>query len=411
MYFPTFTSSSLCDDVLLTYVSFLMSVCVYKALRKRGFILAEYVTWRMDSSTTIFTDEQGAMFPARLELFPMTVAIHYLDRYGVPAVVHWMASDIVRLKDEAGAWNLRSLQNNGQHQYLSVRGHQEQEALKKQYRSYRFVGGTYYRLFGSTRSRLLWFLGVILALLMAAYFWWIPAIADRYARNVPVSYEKEIGAQLFENLKGTWDIDKERTRLMQEYYNELGYDKVYNTRVTVVRSPEKNAFAMPGGYIVVYSGILEEMPSADALSALLAHESAHILYRHTLRNIMQTMGRSMFLTLLTGNGSGVASTILSRADELKGLEYSRELETEADNEGLSMMDKRNINPEGMYQLMDYLREETAGKEPAAFMSTHPVFEKRMENIRAKISGDKKANNKDVKLENLFALLKNPAAGW
>ena len=266
----------------------------------------------------------------------------------------------------------------------------------------------------SAKVKILLFFGTILGILIAAYVWWVPALAEKFAGRLPVSYEQSVGQQLYDQMRKTWDVDEERTRLLQLFYDDLNYDRAYNTKVTVVKSPEKNAFALPGGFIVVYTGILEDMPSAEALAALLAHETAHITQRHTLRNIMRSMGRGMLIALVTGNGDGVAGAILSRANELKGLEYSRELETEADNQGLAFMKKRKINPSGMKVLMEFLAEETAGSEPAAFMSTHPLFDTRIANIDAQLKNISE-ETKDARLNEFFKIIKAgeaaPSGDW
>ena len=92
----------------------------------------------------------------------------------------------------------------------------------------------------------------------------------------------------------------------------------------------------------------------------------------------------MFLLLLVGNDSGIISYLANNADALKGLEYSRALETEADDNGMRLMANSGLNTQGMMQLMELLQKETVGKEPAAFMSTHPVFKDRIENIQKQL---------------------------
>lgn len=263
--------------------------------------------------------------------------------------------------------------------------------------------------FFNPRNRVLLFLAFVFFALIAVYLWVVPAIAERMVSAVPVSYEKEIGARLYASMAPQLKADREKTRLMKEFYDRLRFDSVYRAKVTVVDSPEKNAFAMPGGYIVVYSGILEGMRSWESLAALLAHETAHITHRHTLRTLMRGMGRTVMLSILTG-GDGIMAAVLGRADELKGLQYSRALETEADNEGIALLKQRNINPDGMLKLMDYLRTESEGVEPVSFLSTHPVFETRMANIRKQMKGGVESGEAP-ELERLFAALKGGGHSW
>ena len=77
-------------------------------------------------------------------------------------------------------------------------------------------------------------------------------------------------------------IDKERTKLLQEFARSMQLSNNYPIKLTVVKNKEVNAYAIPGGNIVVYSGILKAMRSPDELAALLGHETAHINERHSL---------------------------------------------------------------------------------------------------------------------------------
>jgi predicted Zn-dependent protease len=93
----------------------------------------------------------------------------------------------------------------------------------------------------------------------------------------------------------------------------------------------------------------------------------------------------MFLSLITSSESGVTSTIVDNADDLKGLEYSRALETEADNSGMRLMIDNSIDPAGMLRLMEMLQKDTGPDEPNSFMSTHPIFAERIKNIKDQIA--------------------------
>src|SRR5205823_5662759 len=134
---------------------------------------------------------------------------------------------------------------------------------------------------------------------------------------------------------------------LNQFYKQLHYDVHYPVQITVVHSDEMNAFAIPGGHIVVYDAILETMKTPEELAALLAHEASHVALRHSLRNIFRSQARKMFLSLLMGNQASIVSVVVNNADELKGLEYSRSLETEADNNGIQLMANSNINVQGM----------------------------------------------------------------
>ena len=111
--------------------------------------------------------------------------------------------------------------------------------------------------------------------------------------------------------------------------------------------------------------------------------------------------------MIIGNESGLAGFLVDNADNLKGLEYSRSLETEADNHGIGLMQSGNIDAKGMLRLMEILQQETKGKEPSAFLSTHPVFQSRIENIKVQINKSGAAEIEHRSLDSLFIQLQNP----
>jgi predicted Zn-dependent protease len=110
----------------------------------------------------------------------------------------------------------------------------------------------------------------------------------------------------------------------------------------------------------------------------------------------------MFLSLIVGSESGIASVVVDNANALKQLQYSRSLETEADNNGLQLMAKNNINVQGMLRLMTMLQKESSGGvEPSPFLSTHPVFKDRIHNIEKQIQQLPAVTTSNENLQQLF----------
>src|SRR5690606_36345304 len=113
-----------------------------------------------------------------------------------------------------------------------------------------------------------------------------------------------------------------------------------------VDSEEVNAFALPGGKIFVYSGILEKMGSYKELTALLGHEISHVTNRHSLKSMSRNVASSLVLSSVFGDAGGLSVNLISKVNEFKSLDYSRDLETEADNEGLQVMLDNKVDPQG-----------------------------------------------------------------
>jgi predicted Zn-dependent protease len=286
---------------------------------------------------------------------------------------------------------------------LVIRDPELVQAIKKHFSRHQFVGGWKHHVLGNTRNKIALFISILLTLILVGYFWFMPWLGERVANNISKEWEVGMGAKMHQSLMAHYKIDSPRTKVINRFFKELRYNVNYPITITVVDSKEINAFAVPGGHIVVYRSILDRLKAPEELAALLSHEVSHIELRHSLRNIFRSMARKMFLLMVVGNESGLAGFLVDNADNLKGLEYSRSLETEADNYGISLMNSSNINPAGMLGLIEMLQQETKGKEPAAFLSTHPVFDKRTENIKEQI---KRINNKgnEDELLSIFAEL-------
>ena len=177
-----------------------------------------------------------------------------------------------------------------------------------------------------------------------------PALAEVFARAMPQEYETYIG----ENVQATYlkylEVDSASSGMMQQFFEELDYQSDYHIQIAVVNSDIANAFALPGGFIVVYSGILEIMEEEEELAALLAHEVSHINGRHSLRTISRSLSTYLLISILTGDMGGFSSVIIENSATLSDLSFSKSLEKEADLLGLDLMKNAGINPQGMVNL-------------------------------------------------------------
>lgn len=331
--------------------------------------------------TAVYRDAMGREYPATLFLSQVTLTIRITDETNQQRDIYWLADHFTGLEESAFDARLSYRDQEGRIQQLIIRDPALLQTVKQLYRHTAISGSVYHRFFGSPRKKLLSLVGIVIGIVVLAYFVLIPWVAERIAMNFSKDYEISLGEQMYLGTISQYKVDTGRSRILNEFYQELGYTIPYPVKVTVVESDEVNAFAIPGGHIIVLSGILDDMKTPEQLAALLGHEGTHIARRHSLRNIFRSLGRSIFVTLLFGTDNGVISTLASNADALKGLEYSRSLETEADDGGMALMRRSGIDPAGMLKLMDQLKASSPSDDTPGFMSTHPVFEERMENIR------------------------------
>ena len=196
-------------------------------------------------------------------------------------------------------------------------------------------------------------------------------------RFIPVKEEVKWGNQLFEYFTSDLKTDTTATRLMETITRDFVMSDRYPIQVTVVKDTIVNAFALPGGHIVIHSGIIEAMKEPEELYALLGHEAAHVNERHSLQGMMQNLTSSFLLSLISSDFNGLGSDVLAQADFLRGLSYSRKLEASADWKGQEMMMKNKINPAGMTGLMEALQKAHPESGNWSFLSTHPITSDRI----------------------------------
>lgn len=229
---------------------------------------------------------------------------------------------------------------------------------------------------------------ILLALVVYFYIWGLPSVADKVAQVIPQSTDEYLGKQLYQQLIGKQKDKKQLTRYVRGFFRQMRIQSTYTLRVAVIEESNPNAFALPGGYMILHTGILNHMQQPEELAALLGHEAGHVQNRHTTRALFRSLASYMFISLIFGDVSGITSVVLQNADVLKRLEYSRQLEREADTFGFAVLRQNQINPQGMVLLFKRLKQQegklsgTSG--PEEFLSTHPPLEARIKNIREMI---------------------------
>jgi predicted Zn-dependent protease len=137
----------------------------------------------------------------------------------------------------------------------------------------------------------------------------------------------------------------------------------------VARASTINAFALPGGQIVVADGLIKDAASPDELAAVLAHEMSHVILRHVTEQTIRSVGLGWTVLMMTGEPSGVAATTIGT---LLRLTYSRKNEAEADAMGVELLRKADISTRAMSNFFLRLAfKEQARGTPPAFLSDHP----------------------------------------
>jgi beta-barrel assembly-enhancing protease len=226
------------------------------------------------------------------------------------------------------------------------------------------------------------------AVALGLYLWGIPALAAVAAARVPVAWEIALGETALVQLAppSRRCLDPVRHRRIDEIVAILLRplpDPRYPFRVTVVDHPMVNAFAAPGGAIVVFRGLLERTDSAEELAGVLAHEIQHVLHRHATRAILRQASTAVLVAALAGDVSGVATFGVQTARLLGDLRYSREAEHEADGDGLRMLQAAGVDPRGMLAFFQAM-QKLEGELPTGvrYLSTHPAAGDRLHALAA-----------------------------
>jgi beta-barrel assembly-enhancing protease len=226
------------------------------------------------------------------------------------------------------------------------------------------------------------------AIAAALYLWVIPFAADVVASRVPVAWEEQLGRAVMAQFAPAESrcTDPEGTRQLDAMVARLTAtvpDSPYTIRVSVVDRKPVNAFAAPGGYVVLLRGLVERAQSPEEVAGVLAHEIQHVMRRHATRSLVRQASTGLLLAAMTGDASGVVVFGLEGARLLGTLRYSRQAEEEADLEGLRMLEAAGIDAAGMVTFFESLRRvEPQFAKNLGYLSTHPSTTDRLARLRA-----------------------------
>lgn len=177
--------------------------------------------------------------------------------------------------------------------------------------------------------------------------------------------------------------DSFATRTLDSFVSRIclanGIDRTF-IKVHLFSNEDVNAFALPDGHLVVYSGLIGDAKNPAELAGVIAHELAHIQLNHVTQKLVKEIGISALLTLTTGSGNGTAIRELART--LSATAFDRSLETEADKVGVEYLQKARIDPAPLADFLLRMSEKQSELlEYFTWVSTHPDSKERAEKIK------------------------------
>jgi len=212
--------------------------------------------------------------------------------------------------------------------------------------------------------------------------------AEYVARFIPFGVEQALSRKVLGSGFAEASTSSQ-AEVVQRYLEELTRRLVVaaalpdgmDVTVHFVDEETVNAFATLGGHVVIFRGLLERMPSENALAMVLAHEIAHIKHRDPIVALGRGVTISVALASLAGLAdSGFMARVINHAGMLTALKFSRSQETAADDLALEALVATYGHVHGAETLFEIL-QDSGGFEPPAFFSTHPVTAERIAKIK------------------------------
>lgn len=230
-----------------------------------------------------------------------------------------------------------------------------------------------------------WLAGLTGAAVVAAgLLWWQGGNAvGALAGLIPLSTEKQLGELALAQVRAQGGVSESGVtqQTVQEIGRKLTAGSRYQYCWLIKNDDTVNAFAMPGGIIVVHTGLLRQAADPGELAGVLAHEVQHVEQRHSLRQMISSLGWGALVGVTIGDISAVAAMLAHQAGTLY---FSRDMEEEADRLGLLALQRAHIRPDGMLSFFQKLDDKDKAKVPD-WISSHPQTAARAQQIRSLIA--------------------------
>lgn len=222
---------------------------------------------------------------------------------------------------------------------------------------------------------------VLAGLLIAAAIYYVPRGSAHLAVFVPDSVADRMGRQLLlVHFNSPVCVDPAGLAAYEKLQSKIEDGLLWRVeyKPLVVQHKESNAFAMPGNYVAMFDGLLNEATSVDEAAGVFAHELGHVHYNHSMRSMMRYLGFSFILKMMVGD-SGVVDAV----GIISVLRFSREDEEAADDFAIDVLQRAGGDVARFGDFFERHADEDSKMDVMQYISTHPASDERAKSIRAR----------------------------
>jgi predicted Zn-dependent protease len=231
----------------------------------------------------------------------------------------------------------------------------------------------------------------------AAYYWFSNQTVDPITgekvlidRSLTIEQEEALGLQAYEEiLSQERPLPADAQQVEADLAEENGLQPQHLSRgfewdVSVIESPQVNAFCLPGGKMAVYTGLFPVAQNEDAMAAVMGHEIAHALLRHGAQRMsrqkLEQLGQ--MAGAMSGMDAGTLQTVYAAYGYTSQLPYARSHESQADEIGLMLSAAACFDPQEAIPLWERMDQARQGQAPPEFASTHPSAGTRIQHLQS-----------------------------
>ena len=203
-------------------------------------------------------------------------------------------------------------------------------------------------------------------------------VVDNFADKIPFEMEKELPISSFIDNLEKEELPPYLDKVTQKVLNTFELPQDMKITFHYVNDDTVNAFATLGGHIVLYRGLLEKLKYEDELAMVIAHEIAHVKYRHPILSMSHGVVVGLVLSVVTSSSGNTGINDLMGSSSMASLmRFSRDFEYQADKDAINSLIKLYGHAEGALGLFDVFNSISGSMPSFEFLATHPLTSNRI----------------------------------